>query len=206
MAIVATGEWFHGALAQALSGNIKVTDTLKMAVLSATPSLETAVHWSDVSANDVSPTGGGNTLTGVSATETAANSWAVAAATATAYAVGQVVRPATPNGSLYRCVVAGTSGGSAPAWNATYGEDVTDGTVTWVNCGSSITVLTAAASTFTAATGTLSPTCAVIYDASSGVAATEPLVALQTFASTPTATAVTVSPDANLGFAASTMP
>lgn len=206
MAINATGQWFHNALAQALAGNIKTTDTLKMAVLSATPSLETAVHWSDVSGTDVSPTAGGNTLTGVTATETAANSWGTSWSASTAFVVGQVVRPTSGNGNLYRCVVAGTSSGTPPTFPTVFGQDVSDGGVTWVNCGTSITVLTAGAQTFTAATGTISPTCAAIYDAQSGTAATEPLVALAVFASTPTATSITVSPDPALGYAAQTFP
>lgn len=177
-----------------------------MAVLSATPSLETAVHWSDVSANDISPTAGGNTLSGVGVAETTANSWGVAWAATTAYAVGQVVRPSATNGYIYRCAVAGTTGSTPPTWPTVFGQDVTDGSVTWVNCGSSITVFTALAQTFTAASGTLSPTCAVIYDAQSGTPSTEPLVTLSTFASTPTATSVTVNPDSNLGFAAQTFP
>jgi hypothetical protein len=208
MSITATGQWFHNALKQALSGNMNLpSDSVKMALLSAVPSLETAVHWSDVSGNDISPTGGGVVLTSVTVTETTANSWGDSWAATTAYAVGQVVRPATGNGFLYRCVVAGTSAGSAPTFPTVFGETVIEtGGLEWVNCGSSITVLTAGAATFTAASGTISPLCAVIYDAQTGVAATEPLVALGTFASTPTATTVTVSPDANLGFASQTLP
>ena len=208
MSISATGEFFHNALAQALGGNVSTGHVLKMAILSATPSLESAVHWGDVSANDISPAAGGIALTTPAATETTANSWGVTWAGATAYTVGQVVIPATPNGFLYRCVVAGTSAGSHPTWPTVFGETVTEvGGVEWVCCGSSITVLSATGSiTFTAVTGTLSPTCAVIYDTNTGVAGTEPLIALLTFASEPTATSVTVSPDANLGYAAATLP
>ncbi len=207
MTIAATGEFFHSAVAQALEGNISTSHTLKMALLSSTPSLDSAVHWSDVSANDISPSAGGTALVTPSATATAANSWGDTWAAATAYAVGQVVIPGTPNGFLYRCVVAGTSAGAHPTWPTVYGETVQEvAGPLWVCCGSSITVLTAAAITFTAATGTLSPTCAVIYDTNTGVASTEPLIAVLTFASTPTATAVTVTPDTNLGFAASTLP
>ena len=208
MSITATGQWFHNALKQALSGNVNLpSDTIKMAILSATPSLETAIHWSDVSANDISPTAGGNTLTSITVTETTANSWGDTWAATTAYAVGQVIRPATGNGFLYRCVVAGTSAGSAPSFPTVFGETVIEtGGLEWVNCGSSITVFTAGTATFTAASGTISPTCAVIYDAETGTSTTEPLVALATFVSTPTATTVTVAPDANLGFASQTFP
>lgn len=54
-----------------------------------------------------------------------------ARANTTAYGLGQQVTPATLNGYVYRCTVAGTSGGSAPAWPTTIGATVTDGTVTW---------------------------------------------------------------------------
>jgi hypothetical protein len=177
-----------------------------MAILSATPSLETDNFWGDVEANDITPTAGGNTMTGVTASETPANSWGLTWVTATAYDVGQVIRPVTGNGNLYRCVVAGTSGATAPVFPTVFGENVVDGSVTWVNCGMSITVFNGSAETFTVATGTLSPTAAVIYDDETGTPATAPLVSLITFASTPTATSITVSPDTALGYAAQTFP
>lgn len=57
-----------------------------------------------------------------------------AAATTTAYVVGDFVQPATPNDHWYMCTVAGTSGGSAPTW-PTDGSTVSDGTVTWQDMG-----------------------------------------------------------------------
>lgn len=47
--------------------------------------------------------------------------------------VGDMVRPTTPNGYIYRCTVAGTSAGSEPTWSniATVHGTITDGTVTW---------------------------------------------------------------------------
>jgi hypothetical protein len=52
--------------------------------------------------------------------------------------VGQKI-VATPQGSLsayvFRCIAAGTTGGAAPAFPATYGALVNDGTVTWENAG-----------------------------------------------------------------------
>ena len=49
----------------------------------------------------------------------------------TAYSLGECVIPTTPNGSLYKCVVAGTSAGTEPTWGTTIDGDTTDNTVTW---------------------------------------------------------------------------
>ena len=99
--------------------------------------------------------------------------------------MGQVVKPSGGNGFLYRCVVAGTSGGSArPTWPTTVGQTVTDGTVTWVNTGESITVLTSAAASWTTVTLGAAAAFGVCYDAQTGVAATEPLVVVNAFSPT----------------------
>ena len=58
------------------------------------------------------------------------NAWQAA----TAYSVGDVVRPATWNNRLYRCVVGGTSGGTEPSFSATIGTETTDNGVTWQAC------------------------------------------------------------------------
>lgn len=91
-------------------------------------------------------TGGGYTSGGLavaseSITTTLANAWGVQRANATAYAVDDVVRPAAGNGWLYRAVVAGTSGGSVPAFPTVLGQVVTDGGVTWEAYGRAIVVL-----------------------------------------------------------------
>jgi hypothetical protein len=48
----------------------------------------------------------------------------------TAYSLGDIVMPASPNGHSYRVVSAGTSGGSEPSW-PTGGGSVSDGGVVW---------------------------------------------------------------------------
>ena len=58
---------------------------------------------------------------------------------ATAYTVredaeagsGSVVKPTTQDGRHYKCITAGTSGGSEPSWVTTIGNPTTDNTVTW---------------------------------------------------------------------------
>ncbi len=59
---------------------------------------------------------------------------AATAAVSTAYAVGDVVIPATPNTHWYMATAAGTSAASAPTF-PTDGSTVTDGTVTWQDMG-----------------------------------------------------------------------
>lgn len=50
----------------------------------------------------------------------------------TAYAIGDVVQPTTPNGRRYRCTTAGTSDASEPTWPTVgIGSQVVDGTCVW---------------------------------------------------------------------------
>lgn len=55
-----------------------------------------------------------------------------------AYTVGQVVRqqaaPSAGNERVFVCVVAGTSGGTEPAWSLNFGTLTTDNTVSWYEC------------------------------------------------------------------------
>lgn len=107
------------------------------------------------------PTANGYTAGGVAAgavtrTLTVANSWSVARANTTAYAKGDVVRPATPNGFLYVATTAGTTGGVVPTFPTVYGQTVADGGVTWSCYAAAVTVFLAtnqptwAGATFTA--------------------------------------------------------
>lgn len=64
-------------------------------------------------------------------TLTPTNAVAAWAAT-TAYIVGDVVEPTTPNTYRYTCTTAGTSDGSEPTWpTGAIGDTVVDGTVVW---------------------------------------------------------------------------
>lgn len=188
---------FQSALDQALQGNINwPTDTIKMALLtsSATPSLSTWVHYSDLT-NEVAAGGGyttgGTTLGTKTHAETAANSWGTTWATTNPQAVGDIIRPTAGNGFLFVCVAAGTTGGSQPTWPTAQGQTVVDGTVTWSCLGESVTVYSSAAATWS--TATISAAYGVIYDAQSGVGSTEPLIALINFGGTVSSTSGTFS-------------
>ena len=49
--------------------------------------------------------------------------------TAGAAETGNVVKPTTPNGAHFKCIVAGTSGGTEPTWDPVIGNQTTDATV-----------------------------------------------------------------------------
>ncbi len=49
----------------------------------------------------------------------------------TAYSLGDVVEPTTPDGNVYECTTAGTSGGTEPSWVTGEGNTTTDNTVVW---------------------------------------------------------------------------
>lgn len=124
-----------------------LTNTMKVALLSSAHTLSLGTHetYADLT-NELSGggyTAGGITLAAKTVTVTAANSWATTWAATTVYKAGDVVRPTSGNGSLYRAAVGGTSGGSQPTFPTTTYLSVTDGGVTWVNMGRSITVFDA---------------------------------------------------------------
>lgn len=56
-------------------------------------------------------------------------------AVSTAYVLGDLVVPATPDGFYYVATTAGTSDGTAPTFPGVEGETVTDGTVVWTCAG-----------------------------------------------------------------------
>jgi hypothetical protein len=179
-------QWYRQALMKFLNKEADwdsdaITVTLHTATY--TPNLDTHAYVSDLTNELAAGSGystGGLTLSSLTRTYTAANSWSTTAATSTAYAVGRVVRPSAGNGFLYRAAVAGTSGGSAPTWGVVVGGTTTDGSVTWENVGSGIIVLDAADpswSTFSAGPFRYM----VCSDRTPGTAATQPLIGLTDF-------------------------
>lgn len=169
-----------------------LSDTIKVALCTSSYAynLDTHEFFSDVT-NEITGTGytsGGATLGSKTITYTAANSWSPAAATTTAYVVGDIVRPSTGNGHLYRCIVAGTSGGSAPTWPTVSGQTVTDGTVTWAEIGRGITVIDAADPSWS--TATLTARMAVVYK-STGTGSTSQLLCVIDFGADVSSTAAT---------------
>jgi hypothetical protein len=181
----------YGLLQKSLwEGRINfTTDTIKVMALSAYTvgsTATTAQFISDVLAAATEATGtgtsgytaGGATLASKTVTYTAANSWSTQRANSTAYTVGDVVRPASANGFIYRCVVAGTSGGSLPTYTTVLGDDFVDGAVTWVNEGTGVLVVDAADPSWTTGNpGSLTASYLVFYK-DTGTPATSPVIAL----------------------------
>lgn len=164
------------------------SDALKMALLSSYTigsTQSTAEFVADVITGGVGTevaNGNGYTTGGIALSSTwgppvAANSWTVTAATTTAYNQGDIVKPSGGNGYLYQAVVAGTSGGSAPTWPTTVGTNVTDGTVTWLNIGTAVTVLGATSPVWTSSAGGFTASHGLVYDSTPGSAATNPVIA-----------------------------
>ena len=194
---------FQSAIDYAFQGLINYpSDAIKMALLtaSASPNLSTWHAYSDLTnevANGSGYATGGVTLTAKTHVETVANSWGTSWAATNAQNVGDIVIPNTPNGLLYVCVVAGTTGGSHPTWPTVVGESVADNTVTWSAFGESVTVWASAAAAWSSAT--FSAAYGVIYDAQPLATPYEPLICLVNFGQTlsPVNGALTVSPPAN---------
>lgn len=163
-----------------------LSDTIKMALASAsyTPNLDTHEVFSDMT-NEVSGTGysaGGATLGSKTIIYTAANSWATTWATGTAYAVGDIIRPTSGNGHLYRCIVAGTSHASTePTWSTVSGQVNTDNTVTWAEIGRGVTQIDAADPSWGSGATISGIRYGVIYKSGGG----NPLIALVDFSDGP---------------------
>jgi len=186
MATSSTASLYSSFLAHAFTGLIDLAGaTIKLALLKSTyaaAGLTTDNWWSTISADEIAGTGytaGGKALTGTSVVHTLAGTWALSRASTTVYGYGAIIRPATANGYLYRCVVGGTSGAAVPTFSPVVGVTVADGTVTWACVGTTATVFTSASAQWT--TATFSASYGVIYAVGSA-ADTSPLIALQSFA------------------------
>ena len=195
-----TARLYPQAFAYLSNGEIDWPDetTLKVALMDATFNFDdTHDTWADVSASDYSSasgyTAGGQVITTPAISEVD-SSTLTARANSTAYAVGDIVRTGTDSGRVFVCTVAGTSTSSEPGGMATaaFLASITDGTVTWVNIGSAITVFDGDAVSWTGLdqTGT---NAAVIYN-DDGV--NEPLIAYLDFQATETPTDLTITPPA----------
>lgn len=185
-------QWYRQALSKFLNKEADWdtdTNVLTLHTATYTPNLDTHAYVSDLT-NELSTSGGytvgGVTLTSCARTYTAANSWGTSRANSTAYALGDVIRPSTGNGFVYRCSVAGTSAGTVTTLSTVLGRETTDGTAVFENVGSGVIQLTAAnavwSSPFTAGPFRY----AVISDRTPGTAATQPLIGLIDFGSNQT--------------------
>lgn len=180
-------QWYGQALAKALNKEIDFdTDTLVVTLHTATytPNRATHAYVSDLAAELATGSGytvGGRTVTTKTMTTTAANSWGTSRANSTAYVVGDVVRPASGNGFLYRATNSGTSGGSVPTYPTVVGQTVVDGGVTWENIGTAITVLDFDDPTWPAPSSFTSVRYAVLSDRTPGTAGTQPLLGYSDF-------------------------
>ncbi len=166
-----------------------LSDTIRLILTNGyTPNKATHAKRSDIT-GEITGTGytaGGPTLTSKTFVTTQANSWPIQRANNTAYLVGDIVRPATGNGLVYRCVVAGTSGGSIPTFSTVRGRETADGTVVWVTMGSSVTSFDAA--DITLSNATISATGGVTYKSRGGAASADELIAYHDFGGTITST------------------
>jgi hypothetical protein len=185
---------FDSARLKMQTGDIDLnTDTFKILLVTSSYTPNQATHdFRDDVTNEVTGTGytaGGATLASVTAATTAANSWGSTWAASTAYTVGQVRRPTTGNGFLYRAITAGTSAASEPTWPTTKGDTVTDSGTKWANIGASITLFDAADPTW--ASSSITARAGVVYKSRGGAATADELVAFLDFVSDVTSTAAT---------------
>lgn len=153
------------------------TFNVSLHTASYSPNKDTHDYFDDVT-NEVSGTGytaGGQALSSKTLTLTAANSWATTWASATAYKVGDLIRPTSGNGFLYTCVTAGTSGGSQPTWPTVVGTTVTDNTAVWMCFGTNVVTFDSADPTWAASTIT-NARYAVLRKANGGSASADELL------------------------------
>jgi hypothetical protein len=199
-------DWYASAPLKMVNAEVDLDDNMTWTLHTSSYALD---RFADDYVNDLTnelATGGGYTSGGISAgvvnrTLTVANSWATQRANSTAYALGDVVRPAAANGFLYRATSAGTTAASIPTYPTVLGQTVTDGGVVWECYGRAIVVFTAtnqpswATATFTGVRYL------VLSDRTAGTAATQPLIAVTDFVTNQAGGGGTwaVTPHATLG-------
>jgi hypothetical protein len=185
---MATGQWYwySGGLSKIINKEVDFnSDTIKLQLHTNAYTPDHQHDYQNDLTNEVS-SGGGYTTGGVTlanCTITVVDDSALTAwAASTAYQVGQVRRPlAGANGYVYRCVVAGTSGGSAPTWPTVVGREVTDGSCVWVCAGRGLVKLDFDDPSWTSST--ITARYAVMVDTTPGTAATNPLLGYCDFGS-----------------------
>ena len=140
-----TSGWYAKGLQNALKGlvDLDLALNLKVALLANTYVFAQDSHeFFDTSCNADEVTGinyvdGGEDITGAAVTvvdDAVVSVWVLS----TSYEIGDLVRPVTPNGFVYRCVQAGTSSGTEPSpWTTVLGDTENDNTVIWDNVGTS---------------------------------------------------------------------
>lgn len=164
---------------------------------SYTPNFDTDHFVSTIRGNEVGASGSyaaNGSAVAFTASYTSAAS-ATARANSTAYAVGEIVRPATANGHVWRCVVAGTSTSAEPGAMTTFsgapGQSVTDGSVTWAECGRGYVKLVPTPSNVSWTSATITARYLVFADFNPGTDAGRQLLACIDFGSNQTSTAGT---------------
>lgn len=209
MAGTAIGKLTLYALLHALKKGVGWTaDSIHMLLLSTVVATANTWQYESTITHEFTTGGGytkgtGITLSSCTVSATKANTWSVSRANTTTYKVNQIYRPATANGYVYRCFVAGKSGASIPTFPTVVGTDLTDGTAKFVNAGESVTVVTSAQAKFTPVTLS-NVKGAVIVDKTPGSTATNPVLIVITFttAASPQNGPLTITPDAHAGWAA----
>jgi hypothetical protein len=168
------------AMAKAMDGEIDwAGGTIKATLHSSTYTPADADDYFNDATNELGNSGGytagGLTIGSRSIDRVVANSWTQQWAASTAYNLGEIRRPTSGNGFVYRVSVAGTSSGSQPTWPTTIGVDVVDGGVTWTCVGTSVVRLLGAAlqwaAPFSATFRRL-----VIWQDTAGASSTDPLI------------------------------
>jgi hypothetical protein len=101
------------------------------------------------------------------------------------YNTGDIVRPASANNHIYVAAVGGTSGSATPAWSAIRGSTLTDGGVTWVECGYGVQALNCAAPFWTV-TAQIIFQYAVFYDNTATNPVAKPFIGIQNYGSSQT--------------------